>query len=112
MSLVDSSASPSGNGANGHTTSAFPSIEPTLVVEHLASVLEITLGATRRELENVDSLLSKAKYSDTVQRCSRFGSESQAVLYVQKDVASQGQGDGGDELGKELGDAAFQIDVC
>lgn len=82
-SLVFSPASPSPNGVS---SSPFPSIDPTLVVEHLAAVLEITLGATRRELESLGSLLSKAKYPDTVQRCTRFATESQVALYIQKDV--------------------------
>jgi dynein heavy chain 1 len=87
-SLVTSPASPS---ANGLATAAFPTIDPNLVVEHLASVLEITLGASRRELENVGSLLSKSRYTETVQRCTRFATESQVALYVQKDIAA---GDG------------------
>ena len=87
-SLVTSPGSPSANGA---APSAFPTIEPILVVEHLASVLEITLGATRKELENVGSLLSIARYPDTVQRCARFATESQVALYVQKDIATAAQ---------------------
>lgn len=72
--------------ANGVTSNGFTTIDPVLVVEHLAAVLEITLGATRRELESIGSLLSKARYFDTVQRCTRFATESQVALYVQKDV--------------------------
>ena len=82
-SLTVSPASPSPNGV---ASSPFPPIDPTLVVEHLAAVIETALGATRKELENVGSLLSKARYSDTVQRCTRFATESQLVLYVQKDI--------------------------
>lgn len=84
-SLVTSPASPS---TNGLATSAFPTIDPNLVVEYLASVLEITLGAQRKELESAGSLLSKARYSETVQRCTRFATESQVALYVQKDIAA------------------------
>lgn len=83
-SLATSPATPSTNGA---ATGGLPTIDPTLIVEHLVAVLEIALGATRRELENVGSLLSKARYSDTVLRCTRFATESQLALYVQKDVA-------------------------
>lgn len=101
MSLLDSSASPSGNGANGVGTSAFQSTEPKIIVEFLASVLEITLGATRHDLEHAGSLLSKARYSDTTQRCTRFASESQeAVIYVQKDLVVQEHDDAPDEPGK------------
>jgi dynein heavy chain 1 len=85
-SLVAPPASPAPNGV---TSGPFPTIDPVLVVEHLAAVLEITLGATRRELENIGSLLSKARYSDTVQRCTRFATESQVALYVRKDIISE-----------------------
>lgn len=91
MSLVNP-ASPL--GPNGLATSTFPSIDPNLVVEYLASVLEITLGASRQDLEKDGSLLSKTKHSDTVQRCTRFATESQTALYVQKDVAAAESVDG------------------
>ena len=72
------------SGTNGLAT--YQTIDPLLVIEHLAAVLEIALGATRRELESVGSLLSKSRYSDTVQRCTRFATENQTALYVQKEV--------------------------
>ncbi|RFU30184.1 hypothetical protein B7463_g6181, partial [Scytalidium lignicola] len=81
-------ASPEGPSANGISNGVFPTIDPILVVEHLVQVLEVTLGATRKELENVGSLLSKSRYPDTVQRCTRFATESQPALYIQKDIAS------------------------
>lgn len=84
-SLVASAASPTNGTA---TNSSFPVVDSLLVIEHLASVLEITLGATRKDLESNGSLLSKSKYSDTAQRCARFATESQTALYVQKDIAS------------------------
>lgn len=84
-SLVTSPVSPS---ANGLVTGNFPTIDPNVVVEYLASVLGITLGATRKDLECTGSLLSKARYSETVQRCTRFATESQVALYVQKDIAA------------------------
>jgi dynein heavy chain 1, cytosolic len=86
--------SPTSSTTNGLSTVAFPTIDPSLVVEHLASVLEITLGASRKELENVGSLLSKSKYSETVQRCTRFATESQVALYIQKDIATDNGLDG------------------
>ncbi|KAI9745692.1 MAG: Dynein heavy chain, cytoplasmic [Claussenomyces sp. TS43310] len=87
MDSLVTTASPTANGiaSNGFTTT----IDPILIVEHLAAVLEITLGATRRELESIGSLLSKPRYSDTVQRCTRFATESQVALYVQKDINSE-----------------------
>src|SRR2546430_17242874 len=77
-------------GANGTvpTGNAFPTIDASVVVEHLAAVLEITLGASRRDLEGLGSLLSKPKHSETIQRCTRFASESQVAIYVQKDAVA------------------------
>ena len=74
-------------GANGAPLPpSFPAVDPTLVVQHLTEVLQITLGALKEDLERAGSLLSKPKYSETVQRCTRFATESQTALYVQKDV--------------------------
>jgi dynein heavy chain 1, cytosolic len=78
-------ASPA-SSANGIASNPYSTIDPTLVVDHLVAVLNIALSATQKDLENVGSLLSKAKYSDTVQRCTRFATESQVALYVQKDI--------------------------
>ncbi|KAF5247463.1 hypothetical protein FAUST_700 [Fusarium austroamericanum] len=78
-----------GASANGVTSPpTFPTVEPERVVEHLASVCEVALGATRDELEQVGSLLHKARYSETVSRCTRFANDTQNVLYIQKDFAS------------------------
>lgn len=89
--------SPASPATNGLATTSFPTIDPNLVVEYLASILQSTLGASRRDLENVGSLLSKARHSDTVQRCTRFATESQAALYVQKDFAGSENLDGDGE---------------
>lgn len=79
-----------GQGANGHVPSAATAtaIDPDLVVRHLVDLLEITLGSSEQELKGNGSLLSEAKRSDTVQRCTRFASESQVALYVQKTLAA------------------------
>ena len=65
----------------------FPTIEPERVVEHLAAVCQVALGATREDLEQLGSLLHKSRYSETVSRCTRFANDTQNVLYIQKDVA-------------------------
>ena len=79
-----------GQGANGHPPSSpGPAIiNPNLVVQYLVDLLGITLGALTEDLESKGSILSESKKSDTVQRCTRFASESQVALYVQKDVLS------------------------
>lgn len=78
------------------TTNPFPAVDPTLVVGYLTDLLQITLGATRKDLEARGSLLSKARHADTVQRCTRFASESQVALYVQKDVLVLEEVNGGE----------------
>ena len=88
MTEVDSPASP-----NGVAKDTF-AVDPILIVEYLAKVIEITLGAARKDLENGNSLLSKGRYQDTISRCTRFASENQVALYVTKDIASAGGLDG------------------
>jgi dynein heavy chain 1, cytosolic len=66
-----------------------PSTDSLLVLEHLSEVLQVTLGAARRELEAVGSLLSQAKHPDSIHRCARFASESQVALYAQKDIVEE-----------------------
>ncbi|KAK3491873.1 cytoplasmic dynein heavy chain [Neurospora crassa] len=73
--------------ANGVATTPFAAVDPVKVVDHLVLLLEATLGAKRDELEAPGSLLSKVRYSDTVQRCSRFALDTQVALYIQKDLA-------------------------
>lgn len=74
---------------NGGSTpvSSFPAIEPERVVEHLAAVCQVALGAARDELEQPGNLLHKSRYSETVSRCTRFANDTQNVLYIQKDIA-------------------------
>jgi dynein cytoplasmic 1 heavy chain len=75
-------------GTNGVGTSPFAPIDPVRVVDHLANILEAALGASRDELEAPGSLLSKSRYSDTLQRCTRFANDTQISLFIQKDLAS------------------------
>ena len=99
-------ASP-GQGVNGHPPpTAASTIDPDLVVRHLVDLLEITLGASTDDLEGDGSLLSQAKRQDTVQRCTRFASESQVALYVQKDITNievpNGLTNGNAQKGEEI----------
>lgn len=75
-------------GANGHSPASILStaIDPSIIVQHLVDLLEITLGASTEDLEGHGSLLSESKRHDTVQRCTRFASEPQVALYVLKDI--------------------------
>ncbi len=73
-------------GPNGVAAAPFASVDPARVVDHLAVLLEATLGATRTELEAPGSLLSRTRYHDTLQRCTRFAQDAQVALYIQKDL--------------------------
>ena len=86
-------------GANGGPVQSLPpqpgtGIDASVVVDHLIDLLGITLGASLSALESHGSLLSKSKRPDTIQRCQRFASEAQVVLYVQKDLVSIEQTNG------------------
>ena len=80
MEVVTPSA-PSGNG----TTHAIEPPDPVAVLEHIANLIETALGAARRELEAVGSLLSESKRAETLQKVTQFSADNQVALYAQKD---------------------------
>ncbi len=88
METVVAPLSPNQNGSEAFA------IDPTVVIEYLSSVIQITLGATRKELESSGSLLSPDLKGHSIQRCIRFASDNQVALYVTKDIASAGDIDG------------------
>ncbi|KAL9625204.1 MAG: hypothetical protein Q9160_000606 [Pyrenula sp. 1 TL-2023] len=75
-----------------------PASDPLIVLEHLLSVIQITLGAARKDLESVGSLLSKSRHSETLSRCSRFASEPHVALYAQKDLQDDDRTNGDSHL--------------
>lgn len=79
-----------------------PSVDPATVVQYLTETLQSTLDALKTDLESAGSFLSKAKYPETIQRCSRFASESQVALYVQKDAIELEQTNGTEEGTRKL----------
>ncbi|KAJ5969393.1 hypothetical protein N7501_005641 [Penicillium viridicatum] len=74
------------NGASTPETAAL--VDSGAVIQYLTEVLQVTLGAQRSELESAGSLLSESRYNETLQRCTRFASEAQVALYVQKDIVT------------------------
>lgn len=74
------------NGASAPETAAL--VDSGAVIQYLTEVLQVTLGAQRSELESAGSLLSESRYNETLQRCTRFASEAQVALYVQKDIVT------------------------
>ncbi|OJJ50928.1 hypothetical protein ASPZODRAFT_57610 [Penicilliopsis zonata CBS 506.65] len=92
---VVASAGAATNGVS--TPNPVSLVDPNVLIHYLVEVLQVTLGASRADLESTGSLLSKAKYNETAQRCLRFASESQVALYVQKDVVESEETDGADD---------------
>lgn len=93
---VLSAGTPNGDALSQPAQSA----DPVQVLEHIARLIEANLGAARRELETVGSLLSSAKHADSLERCDRFASEPQLTLYAQKDIREEkvnGHSDGDGE---------------
>jgi dynein heavy chain 1 len=82
------------NGSTRSPSPAPPTIDPSIVVDHLEKVLSINLGATEQDLYAPGSLLSPARKEDTLQRCSRFASEGHSVLYLVKNRVEEPQNDG------------------
>ncbi|KAH8912297.1 hypothetical protein BR93DRAFT_871202 [Coniochaeta sp. PMI_546] len=78
-------------GPNGVANTPFAAIDPVRVVDYLTTQLQVTLGAAKHELDAPGSLLSKASYQDTIQRCTRFATDTQTALYIQKEPAPQSQ---------------------
>lgn len=68
------------------STSLLPAFNPHTLVDYLTEVLSITLGATKRDLEANGSILSEARRSETLSKCSRFAAEPIVALYASKDV--------------------------
>lgn len=80
------------NGVSTPETAAM--VDSGAVIQYLTEVLQVTLGAQKSELESAGSLLSESRYNETVQRCTRFASESQVALYVQKDIVAAEEANG------------------
>ena len=90
-------------GLNGHVPSPDPdgTFHSDTLVQHLADLVEVTLGASIDDLQRPGSLLSITERSDTARRCTRFASESLVAIYVQKTLADIQQVNGdGDHTGE------------
>lgn len=65
-------------------------VDPILVLEHIVNLIETTLGAARRELEAVGSLLSKSSHAESLYQCARFANEPQiTTLFARKDIREE-----------------------
>ncbi|KAI0132222.1 dynein heavy chain, N-terminal region 1-domain-containing protein [Xylariales sp. AK1849] len=87
METVASPLTPQEPISNGISpSSSLIAIDPNKVVAHLAAIVTIALGASREDLEGDGNLLSPSNHTDTVQRCTRFATDSQVALYIQKEI--------------------------
>lgn len=102
METAPSPLSPQEPAVNGISSPSSLAIDLDKVIEYLAAVVTIALGANRKDLERDGNLLSPAQHADTVQRCTRFVSDSQVVLYIQKEIESRPEvADGPSDNGKQ-----------
>lgn len=89
METVASPMAPQDAVANGAPPSAsLLGIDPVVIIDYLVSIVTIALGAKKEDLERDGNLLSQNLHADTVQRCTRFASDSQVAIYIQKEVVS------------------------
>lgn len=86
--MMESLLAPSTPPSNGVSTGggAFPVLDTNALLEHIGKLLEVTLGASWKDLESFGSLFSPARLAETTTKVNRFGTESQLALYVQKDI--------------------------
>lgn len=73
-----------------------PSVDPADVVAYLSSLLTITLGASKRDLESQYGILGEDVQEETVDRCVSFLQSFRTALYAQKRELPHLQ-NGGDE---------------
>ena len=83
--------SPNGVSSPGGGYSGF---EVDVLLKHISDVLLLTLGASQTDLESTGSLLSRARLAETTTRVTRYATESQTALYIQKDVSASDTLDG------------------
>lgn len=75
---------------NGDAAPTLPEpADPLVVLDHIAGLIETMLGAARKELEAVGSLLSESKRAESLNTCARFATEHQVALYAQKDLRQE-----------------------
>jgi len=81
--LVPANSGPSNPVPTGTMISAF---NPVVLADYLAEVLAVTLGSKKSDLEALGSLFHSDKYSETLQKLSRYATEPVVALYASKDT--------------------------
>ncbi|POS87247.1 cytoplasmic dynein-like protein 1 heavy chain 1 [Erysiphe pulchra] len=79
---------PGSSSPNGPNSKDAFSADPMLILEYIANILRILLGAEQEDLESFGSLLSEDLRQHTLQLCSRFAHENHPAIYVMKEVST------------------------
>lgn len=74
---------------NGAAQAPIQVADALAVLEHIARLIEINLGAARKELEAVGCLLSESRRTDSLDQCRAFASENQVALYASQSVREE-----------------------
>ena len=107
---MEVTAPPAQSPATNGVAPILPTIEPERVVEHLAAVCQIALGAATDDLEQPGSLLHPSRRGETVSRCTRFANDTQNVLYIQKDIAPSAAVENGTDIpGRSASMGSFSL---
>lgn len=88
LDLEPSDGTPAINGVNGFPpqlkTNGSTSVESFEIEQYLSSLLGVTLGASKHDLEATNSLLSSQSAPETIDRCRGFLQSSRLALYALK----------------------------
>lgn len=87
-----------------------PTVEPTAVLDYLTDYLQRSFQTTKEDLEASGSFLHKSKYSETLQRATRFISEPQGALYVSVDTVPDDKPRENGILNETTGEADAKIE--
>lgn len=72
------------NGFHNPSSSAEISLDPDAILEYISSLLSLTLGATKHDLESDHNILSVVERDKTLERCSAFLTGPRVALYASK----------------------------
>ncbi|KAF1817029.1 putative dynein heavy chain, cytosolic [Eremomyces bilateralis CBS 781.70] len=78
------------NGISPTDTPGLPSppaaVDPNILLDHITRVLEVTLGATKEDLEQNRSILTPSQIENTLSQCTWFSKEGAVALYCFKEA--------------------------
>jgi dynein heavy chain 1 len=108
-SLVANPVLPNGVSSPGGGYSTF---DASSLAKHINDVLLVTANATQHELESPGSLFAKARLAETTTRLTRYATEPQTALYIQKDLVASDTPDGEEDKPCKSGQLLGLCIVC